>query len=255
MFSGIIRRYVLRGRIFGTESCLGKSCRPRTKLSPNFLPGAFGRETSRILSLVLLLCAPKLGTAAPQSDQVAQVASSSVNQAAGTEVQKALVVSADDESGSGESAEPTTGTPTGLQPQPDLFHGSLVYSVPVQVPPGRDGLQPNLTIRYQSGSGATLAGVGWGMDFSTISRSTKHGVSYLSDSYQYSDQHSFASLYAIQPNVYRARIDRTVYRYRQLGAPSDGLPMWIIDRPGGGKLYLGETSNSRTFDPSNPNHI
>jgi len=36
---------------------------------------------------------------------------------------------------------------------PDLFTGTGNFSVPIAVPPGRNGLQPSLTLGYSTGSG------------------------------------------------------------------------------------------------------
>jgi len=43
---------------------------------------------------------------------------------------------------------------------PDLFTGTGNFSVPIAVPPGRNGLQPSLTLGYSTGSGNGPFGLG-----------------------------------------------------------------------------------------------
>jgi hypothetical protein len=44
---------------------------------------------------------------------------------------------------------------------PDLFTGTGNFSEPIAVPPGRNGLQPSLTLGYSIGSGNGPFGLGW----------------------------------------------------------------------------------------------
>jgi RHS repeat-associated protein len=49
--------------------------------------------------------------------------------------------------------------------------GQATYTLPLRVPPGRNGVEPQLTLTYSSGGGNSYLGVGWGINgFSTISR-------------------------------------------------------------------------------------
>ncbi|MBM3250058.1 MAG: hypothetical protein FJZ09_04340 [Candidatus Omnitrophica bacterium] len=56
------------------------------------------------------------------------------------------------------------------------FLGAANTSIPIEVPPGRKELQPNITAAYSSGSGNGWLGVGWSLDFGYIERSTKGGI-------------------------------------------------------------------------------
>jgi len=49
--------------------------------------------------------------------------------------------------------------------------GSASYSIPLWVPPGRNGMQPSVSLSYNSGGGNGLVGVGWSISgFSEIKR-------------------------------------------------------------------------------------
>jgi hypothetical protein len=44
---------------------------------------------------------------------------------------------------------------------PDLFTGTGNLRVPIALPPGRNGFQPELTLVYSTGSGNGPFGLGW----------------------------------------------------------------------------------------------
>lgn len=57
----------------------------------------------------------------------------------------------------------------------DPLSGAAITRIPIVVPPGRQGLQPDLALHYRSGGGNGWAGVGWDLHLSYIQRSTKQG--------------------------------------------------------------------------------
>lgn len=71
-----------------------------------------------------------------------------------------------------------SGAFTGLAqaPEANLFVGSSAMSIPIEVPPGRRGMTPNLALVYSSGAGASPYGYGWNLPIGRVQRSFKHGV-------------------------------------------------------------------------------
>jgi RHS repeat-associated protein len=59
---------------------------------------------------------------------------------------------------------------------PDLFTGTGNFSVPIGVPPGRNGLQPKLSLEYSTGTGNGPFGLGWQLDLLGVERKTARGV-------------------------------------------------------------------------------
>lgn len=64
---------------------------------------------------------------------------------------------------------------------PDLFSGTGNFSVPIAVPAGRGGLQPQLTIGYSTGMGNSPWGLGWGLSIPGVMRKTSRGVPEYND--------------------------------------------------------------------------
>jgi len=56
-----------------------------------------------------------------------------------------------------------------------LFTGSFLYNVPIEVPPGIAGIQPVLSLQYNSSQSNSWVGLGWDLSLGSIQRSTKNG--------------------------------------------------------------------------------
>lgn len=65
---------------------------------------------------------------------------------------------------------------------PDLHTGTGNYSVPIDLPPGRNGFQPSLSLVYSTGNGNSPFGLGWALSIPGVTRKTAKGVSVCDDS-------------------------------------------------------------------------
>lgn len=88
-----------------------------------------------------------------------------------------------------EGTDPMTGLSL-VQPPTANNRGTADIYYPIEIPAGRQGMQPNLALSYNSGSGNGFLGVGWDMGIPTISFDTRWGVprydnSWESDIYTY----------------------------------------------------------------------
>ena len=66
------------------------------------------------------------------------------------------------------------GEPGSLVVSPSM--GSVSDSIPIVLPPGRRGMQPGLTLSYNSMAGTGLAGMGWNVTSASIERSRLEGT-------------------------------------------------------------------------------
>lgn len=74
----------------------------------------------------------------------------------------------------GDGSTPFTGL--ARAPEANLFIGSATTEIPIQVPPGRAGIQPQLALRYSSHAGPSLYGYGWDLPLGHVQRSTRQGA-------------------------------------------------------------------------------
>jgi hypothetical protein len=131
--------------------------------------------------------------------------------------------------------------------KPDLFTGTMSYSVPLEVAPGRKGMQPNLALTYRSGNGNGWLGVGWELEVGAIERSALTGVNYTGDDYVLRAAGSAIALVKIGSNEfgqavtdeYRAKMESGFMRIRKLSAG------WEVTDKSGTVYSYGATAASR----------
>jgi RHS repeat-associated protein len=78
-----------------------------------------------------------------------------------------------------------------IAPTVSTSNGSLNYSYPIVVPPGRNGLTPEIALTYNSTnkSQSSMVGIGWSFNIPYIQRVNKKGIDKL-----YTDDHFISSL-------------------------------------------------------------
>ncbi len=125
--------------------------------------------------------------------------------------------------------------------------GAAGAGIPIVVPPGRNGIAPNLALHYSSGGGNGQLGVGWGLDVGAIQRNTKRGVCYDCDDYAASINGSASELvrrsdwdkYCSDGTAYEAKIEGGFSLYCKSGQS------WIVTAKDGTKYYYGQNPGSR----------
>src|SRR5215472_13937808 len=64
---------------------------------------------------------------------------------------------------------------------PDLHTGTGNFTVPIALPPGRNGFQPQLNLVYSTGNGNGFFGLGWSLSVPGVSRKTSGGIPRYGD--------------------------------------------------------------------------
>lgn len=64
---------------------------------------------------------------------------------------------------------------------PDLFTGTGNFSIPIALPSGRNGFQPEIGLQYSTGSGNGPFGLGWNLSVPGVMRKTAKGVPQYDD--------------------------------------------------------------------------
>src|SRR5205809_7941632 len=72
---------------------------------------------------------------------------------------------------------------------PDLFTGTGNFTVPIALPPGRNGFQPALQLLYSTGNGNGPFGLGWGLNVPGVSRKTSKGIPLYRDTAENLKEH------------------------------------------------------------------
>ena len=136
----------------------------------------------------------------------------------------------------------------------DLFTGTATTSIPIEVPPGRQGIQPELALVYGSANGNGWVGMGWKLEKGVIDRQTKFGVDYSGDDYVFRLSGINVELVNIGNDEYRAKIEGGFTKVEKLTA-TDGKPYFEAMDKTGKKFYFGQEAATRVADPSDANKI
>ncbi len=125
-----------------------------------------------------------------------------------------------------------------------LFTGSFLNSVPIEVPPGTAGMEPDLAFQYNSSAGNGWLGVGWDLSAGSIQRSTKKGVpSYdnAADTFVITLQGQSQELVKIADGTYRAKIEAPFQKF----VFDTTANKWMVYDKNGSIYIFGQTPESR----------
>ncbi|WP_444996035.1 FG-GAP-like repeat-containing protein [Aliikangiella sp. IMCC44359] len=135
--------------------------------------------------------------------------------------------------------------------------GAVFYSLPITIPPGRAGMQPDISLDYSSRSGGGIAGVGWGL--SAGGGIARCGASVAIDGYQrgvtFTNEDRLClngqrlivtngSPYGSSGAEYRTEIDQFA-RVTQYGDFSSGSSWFKVEHKNGRVSEYGNSADSR----------
>ena len=125
--------------------------------------------------------------------------------------------------------------------------GSFAYSIPIEVPPGTNGIAPSLSLTYNSNAGNGICGVGWQLSgLPYITRDSTYPVNY--DGFDHYTGPA-GRLVNIGGSVYHYE-DENFCRVEAHGSYGDGPEYWVETKPDGTKYYYGYNSGECDFGSS-----
>jgi len=137
--------------------------------------------------------------------------------------------------------------------------GTFNYSIPIKMPPGRNGMQPSLSLSYSSQGGNGLLGVGWTIGgVSSITRCPKTEVTDAekgtitftnNDRFCLNGQKLIlhSGTYGAANSTYRTEIDSFLY-VTAFGTAGTGPAGFRVEAKGGGITYFGANGDSSQTD-------
>ena len=99
---------------------------------------------------------------------------------------------------------------------PDLHTGTGNFTVPIALPPGPNGFQPQLNLVYSTGNGNGPFGLGWGLSIPGVSRKTSRGIPRYTDRTEYRQAGLALCNYALLSSIENSQ--------RLTASDSDGTP-------------------------------
>lgn len=130
-----------------------------------------------------------------------------------------------------------------VEPNVEESTGALRYTVPISVPPGRNGLQPDLKLEYNSqrNDQNNLVGYGWALNIPTVGRLNRYGVEKLYTNPVFSSDMD-GELVQTATGTYAAKVEQGSFNAYAYSSASNS---WIVtDKLG--KIYkFGTTAASR----------
>ena len=186
-----------------------------------------------------------------------------------------------------ESSDVTTYTPTSIKdlkaadplegitmiaPPEANNMGTANLSYPLTIPAGRHGMQPQLSVNYNSAGGSGILGLGWSLPISEISVDTRRGVplyspneetetyildgevlvtSYTEDGLRYLNKPAYRSQWKPRGTSsvkrFYLRTEGPFRRIERLGTNPKNYK-WVVTDKNGIKYYYGEFNSTRLQD-------
>lgn len=133
---------------------------------------------------------------------------------------------------------------------PDLYRGTGNMSLPIDLPPGINGVTPELSLTYSSGLGNGPLGMGFAMGYMMVHRSQSDGV----PNYGPGDADRFQLtgadfLVPVGGGRYRPATEQQYWHIDR------GPEAWVVTTQDGMRHELGSGPNSRISDPDDPSRV
>ncbi|WP_179293933.1 LamG-like jellyroll fold domain-containing protein [Candidatus Methanoperedens nitratireducens] len=134
---------------------------------------------------------------------------------------------------------------------PNDINGSLTYDYPITVPPGRNGLQPDLKLSYNSqlSSEESAFGYGWNINIPYIERINRKGTDKLYTENYFNSSLS-GELVLISGTSYGSKVDNGEFLKYDFSNNS-----WLVTDKNGTKYKFGYSAAARQDNPTDSTKV
>lgn len=142
-----------------------------------------------------------------------------------------------------------------LNIEEDSVSGAFLYNYPIIVPPGRNGMQPDLVLNYnnQENDNQNLFGYGWDINIPYIQRLNKKGIDKLyTEDYFTSSLTGELSLTNATSSIYNSRVENGQFIEYNYSTSTDA---WIAKDKQGTVYTFGSAASSRQDNPSDSTQV
>ncbi|HNV46196.1 MAG TPA: SpvB/TcaC N-terminal domain-containing protein, partial [Spirochaetota bacterium] len=129
-----------------------------------------------------------------------------------------------------------------IEPPTANSNGDVALSYPIEIPRGRNGMQPQIAVRYNSSGGNGWMGLGWDIPIQSVVIDTKFGVPRYNGSETYLLEG--ASIVPIGGNQYRQRTEGPFKRIMRRG-DGPATYYWEVTDKNGTRFIYGQSAGSR----------
>ncbi len=136
-------------------------------------------------------------------------------------------------------------------PKSDSVSGALIYDYPIVSSPGRNGLEPNLSLTYNSqvGEDGSIVGYGWALNIPYIERINRKGTDKLYAENYFNSSLS-GELVLISGTSYGSKTDNGEFLKYEFSNNA-----WLVTDKNGTKYKFGYSAASRQDDPADASRI
>src|SRR3989339_391377 len=136
-------------------------------------------------------------------------------------------------------------------PEADESTGALVYRYPIQVPPGRNGLQPQFELTYnsQNAEEGSLLGYGWSLSIPSIERQNKHGAEQMYARHDFTSSLS-GELVDWGSGNFGPKVESGEFLSYTLASNT-----WTVKDKKGATYKFGATTQARQDDPADSSKV
>jgi len=155
----------------------------------------------------------------------------------------------------GEKADPLSAADF-IAPPSISNYGAVSFSYKLELPPGRAGVMPQISLGYSSSGGDGWLGIGWSLGMGSISRTTRNGQLFYDhrDTFTWGGKRLVKVSGAVgsENGEYRPEIEDGSFTRLTLSDAGNG-GVWTVEDSSGRKTIFGATRDERIYRPDNVN--